>query len=158
MLAIGWPLMLAGAADAHGEAPVSSFCPWMRPTFGDSRVTALYMTLTNAGAADDALVAVATPVAARAEIHVSQISNGIVSMRAAIQIELPGIKPSATAGLITKLEPGSAHVMLTGLTRRLTIGERIDVTLQYRLQPPETVQAVVAMEEPPECHADPYRF
>jgi periplasmic copper chaperone A len=150
-VAIGWPLVLAGITQAHGGGPVGAHCLWMRPSIGDNSVTALYMTLNNAGAADDALLAVSTPVAARADFHLSLVSDNIVSMKHVGQVPIPH-------NAAPELAPGSTHVMLMGLTRRLTLGERIDVTLQYKQQPPETVQAVVAVAKPLECSGDPITF
>lgn len=99
---------------------------WARPTVGDLRVSAAYMTVANAGGEDDRLKAARTPRAKRVELHVTQMSDdGVMKMRP-IKDGLP-----VPAGGTAILEPGGAHVMLMGLDGALAEGEDLPLTLEF---------------------------
>jgi copper(I)-binding protein len=83
---------------------------------------AVFMTIENRGHADR-IVAAATPVAKRAELHTHVMENGIARMRpVAGGIELP------EHGTVT-LARGGLHVMLLGLPAPLAEGQRFPLTL-----------------------------
>jgi copper(I)-binding protein len=71
-----------------------------------------------------ALVAVSTPLTARAEIHEMSIEAGVMKMRAIAKIDLP-------AGRTVELKPGGYHVMLMNLDRPLHAGETVPITLVF---------------------------
>jgi periplasmic copper chaperone A len=88
------------------------------------RTGVVYLTITDAGAADR-LTGVASPVAARVDLHESFIDNGVSKMRdvAALPVE-PG-KP-------VMLAPGGYHIMLTGLKQTLKQGDTFPLTLSFQ--------------------------
>ena len=55
--------------------------PWSRATPGKARSGVIYLTISNRGDAPDKLVSISTPVAKRAEIHRSQMKDGMMTMR-----------------------------------------------------------------------------
>ncbi|GFO81406.1 MAG: hypothetical protein A49_10330 [Methyloceanibacter sp.] len=99
---------LAVWAQDRSEIAISG--AWARPTIGEGRVTAAYMTIGNAGSADDVLAGVTSPQAARVEIHETKMTDdGVMTMRPlASGLAVP-------AGGSVSLKPGGAHVMVMGL-------------------------------------------
>lgn len=90
-----------------------------------ARAAAGYMTLVNGGDAEDRLtgVSVATE-GAQAEIHRSEMRDGVMRMLPVQSVEIP-------AGGETVLAPGGYHVMITGLPSGPAEGDRIDATLTF---------------------------
>jgi copper(I)-binding protein len=91
------------------------------------RASAAYMTLVNAGDADDRLIAAEAPFAARVELHTHLMEDGVAKMR-----EVEGGIP-VPAGESVTLEPGGLHVMLMGLSAPLAEGETAPLTLRVRI-------------------------
>jgi periplasmic copper chaperone A len=147
VLAAGVFLASAGAGWADGLVKAAS--AWVRPTIGQVNATALYLTLSNNSDTPDALVAITSPVAARSELHVTEHKNpGIVTMRKLDELALP-------AQTIVSLEPKSVHVMLLGLTGPLRVGDHVPVTLHFKTEPEQTIDATVSMA-PPEAITTPF--
>lgn len=90
------------------------------PTGG---VGGFYVTIVNTGATDR-LIAVASPVAGKAELHESMAEDGIIKMRGVTSLAIP-------ANGTVRLMPGGYHVMLFGLTQPLVEGQSIPVTLVF---------------------------
>lgn len=102
--------------------PIAVDHPWARASAG--KTGAIYMSIKNAGPADDRLVAVASPVADHAQLHIEINDNGVMKMRPLPAIEVKA-KGEAT------LKPGGMHVMLIGLTHPLKEGESFPLTLTF---------------------------
>jgi len=88
-------------------------------------VGAIYFSVKNTGSAADRLLSVSTPVAAKVELHESQLENGVMKMRAVTSVECP-------AGATVKATPGGLHVMLLGLAAPLAAGSDLNVSLHFR--------------------------
>lgn len=121
---------------------------WARTSPAVATAGALYLTITNGGEADDALVGVTVDpsVAAKAELHETVAasmedtssstamgggtSNGtggsgeMMEMRPVDRIPVP-------AGGSVALEPGGYHIMLLDLAEPLQVGATIEVTLTF---------------------------
>jgi copper(I)-binding protein len=97
--------------------------PWTRPAAQGGNAAG-YLTIANAGPAD-VLLAVETPVA-RASLHRSSMQAGMSTMR-----DMASGLP-APARQTVVLAPGGDHIMLAGLTRPLTAGQKIPVTLVFQ--------------------------
>lgn len=95
---------------------------WARASV--TKTGAVYMTIKNTGGSDDRLVAVATPVADRAQLHIEIDDNGIMRMRPLSAID---VKANSTV----TLAPGGMHVMLIGLKQRLKEGQSFPMTLTF---------------------------
>jgi copper(I)-binding protein len=116
-------LLVLGTATAQAEtATVQIDHPWSRASAG--KTGAVYMTIKNGGAADDKLVAAASPVAGKVELHIEIMDNGVMKMR-----PLPAIDVKANGE--TMLKPGGMHVMLIGLKHPLKQGESFPLTLTF---------------------------
>lgn len=99
---------------------------WVRAAAADRTMSAGYVALCNAGAADDALVSATSPAAAAVEIHESmKDSAGVSTMRQMPDIALP-------RGAWVRFAPGGKHLMLIGLNGPLTEGQMGTVTLTFR--------------------------
>jgi copper(I)-binding protein len=92
-----------------------------------------FVTVANTGAADR-LTGVASPDAAKAELHESLTDNGVMKMRPVSGIDVP-------AGATVKLAPGGYHIMLIGLKHALVAGEAIQLTLIFAKAGPVTTTA-----------------
>jgi copper(I)-binding protein len=95
-----------------------------------------YLTLRNTGTRSDALLAVDTPVAAQAQLHVHQTVGGMMRMRRVDVVEL-------APGETVRMAPGGLHLMLLGLEAPLRRGARFVVTLHFREAPSLEVQVRV---------------
>jgi copper(I)-binding protein/predicted aconitase with swiveling domain len=125
---IAFPAAIAVAACVQSGAVladgVSISDGWARASIGEGANSAAYMTLSVEGETPDRLVAAATPLAARAELHNHIMEDGVARMRPVEAIE---VKP----GEPTVLEPGGLHVMLMGLKEQLEPGDELPLTLTF---------------------------
>ena len=129
-------LLLAGGAAAQ-TASVAVTDAWARATPGKAENGAAYLTLESPTA--DRLIAVSTPVAKKAELHLMTTEGGVMRMRSPTAIDLPAGKP-------VTLKPGAMHIMLTGLTQPLRPGESFPLTLTF--EKAGTREVTVAVEKP----------
>ena len=108
--AVGFALL---ASDASALFIVNQ--PWVRPA-RKARTTSAYMNLTSTDGA--------TLLAARSESALH------VSLRSTHSTAAAGLPLAAKSEIA--LAPGHDHLRLTGLTRALKIGDRINITLIVR--------------------------
>ncbi|MDJ1159825.1 copper chaperone PCu(A)C [Chelatococcus sp. SYSU_G07232] len=117
----------AGAALAHdfraGALTIDQ--PWSRATPAGAQVAGGFMTIRNAGPAEDRLIGGASEIAGRLEIHEMGVVDGVMRMRPVEQGL--AIKP----GEAVELKPGSYHIMFFELKRQLKQGERFKGELQF---------------------------
>ncbi len=123
------PLLLAIASTVQaceavtlGDLTVKN--AWSRATVGIKRPGVFYAEITNAGATDDALVGIETPVANMAMLHQTVVSDGVASMSHVMAIPV-------AAGQTAKLEPGGHHGMLMGLNTALNEGDTVTIKLAF---------------------------
>jgi copper(I)-binding protein len=114
--------LVVGACASPTSVSVSDV--WVRPAPAGGE-TAAYLTVTNGGGKDDVLVGVSTPDAQTAGLHqTSTDASGMTGMAHTDAIVIP-------AGGTVELKAGGYHVMLTGVTRDLTIGGSIKLVLTF---------------------------
>jgi copper(I)-binding protein len=117
---------------------------YVRSSTPSSVTGAAFFMLMNHGSTDDRLVAVASDVASRVEIHTHlEDANGVMRM---IEVE-DGIP--VAAGQMHALKRGGDHIMFMGLTEPLVQGEEITVTLIFEQAGEVTVQIPVDHERKP---------
>lgn len=127
---------LPSALPAHGHGDALEVVePWARASLA-GRNSAAYMTIVNHGAAQDRLVAAASPIARVVELHTHRMDNGVMRMRPVEGIEVNVGEPAV-------LRPGGLHVMLIGLTRDLKAGETVPLTLRFETAGERTVEVPV---------------
>lgn len=108
---------------------------WSRPTPPGTEVGVAYFVINNQGG-NDRLVGASSPVAKRAELHVSQMEGGIMRMKHLDAVEVK-------SGVPTSFEPSGRHVMLTGLKRPLKEGDAFPLVLNFANAGPVKVQVHV---------------
>ena len=137
-------LGLLGATGAVAQdAPIRLEKPWVRraPVMPDAKPGAEsnaggYVTILNRGTSPDALVGASADVAARVELHETRNMSGMMMMEPVAKVEVaPGAR--------VELRPGSYHLMLIGLTRALTPGQTVDLTLRFERAGALTTRATV---------------
>ena len=92
-----------------------------------ARSAAAYFTILNSGPDDDRLVAAATDIAARVELHTHvETADGVMQMRPAPDgFEVP-------AGEVRILARGGDHVMVMGLLAVPAPGETVELVLSFK--------------------------
>jgi periplasmic copper chaperone A len=99
---------------------------WARPTIGEGRMTAAYMTIANSGAEDDVLKGARSPKAKAVELHQTTMTDdGVMQMRP-VEDGLP-----IAAGKTLTLSPGGDHLMIMGLDEALAEGGELPLTLDF---------------------------
>lgn len=93
---------------------------WARATAPGQKTAGAYMELVSN--ADAFLIAVASPLAGKAELHNMSMDAGVMRMRPAQKIDLPAQK-------MVKLAPGGLHVMLLDIKQPLKEGDKVPLTL-----------------------------
>jgi copper(I)-binding protein len=123
---------------------------WARPTGGQSRISAAYMTIANKGDAGDMLKSARTPKAEAVELHqTTMTAAGVMQMRK-VEDGLP-----VEAGGSLALKPGGAHFMLLGLEDALEAGEELILTLEFAKAGAVEVVVPVSANAPATSGASP---
>lgn len=131
---LGAALALAPASLSFAESPKPAAVQvagltlsdaFTRATLPGAPVAGGFVTIANAGSADDRLIGGKADFATEVQVHEMALQGDVMKMR-----ELPDGLP-IPAGQTVVLKPGSYHVMFMGLTRPLTEGETVDVTLTF---------------------------
>ncbi len=124
LLAALFTVALGAVAQADGHGGIHATAPWSRATGKLAHSAVVYVTLENTGNASDRLVAAATPVAGRAELHTHIHDGNVMRMRQVKSIE---VGPHAKV----RLQPGGLHVMLLDLKGPLKKGSHFPLTLRF---------------------------
>jgi hypothetical protein len=115
-------LLFAGASHAQSIVIDKAVA---RATVGKMPNGAAFLQIENKGA-DDALLSASSAAAAKVEIHTMSMDGNVMKMRALDQLELK-------AGQKVEMKPGSGvHIMLMGLKKPLTVGDKFQLTLNFR--------------------------
>ena len=92
--------------------------PWTRATPPGAKVGGGYLTLSNEGDATDRILGGTSAAAGRVEIHLMEMTDGIMKMRPVIG----GVE----------IAPGGYHLMLMELAQPIADGDRIPLTLEFQ--------------------------
>ena len=111
-------VLLVTACAAHAEVKVTS--AWIRPTVPGQSVAGAYLNIESSTAAS--LVGAQSPAAKSVEVHEMSMVDNVMKMRGVKRLELP-------AGKTVELKPGGYHLMLIDITRPLTAGSEVPITL-----------------------------
>ena len=114
-----WMAVLAPAALA-GDIVLSD--AWVRALPPVQKVTAGYLTVTNAGNAAVTITGGSAELAGALEIHTTREVNGMMRMEPLPELVVP-------AGGSVALSPGGTHLMLLGLERMPAPGESVKLCL-----------------------------
>lgn len=118
-LAVAAFLLLAGAAQAQG---VTVHDAWVREPMGGRNVTGAFAIVENPTATPRSIVAASSDVSDKVELHEMKNDGGKMSMSMVKKVDVPA------KGKL-ELKPGSFHVMLFDVKKKLTDGEKIKLTL-----------------------------
>lgn len=136
--------LLGLAAAARAEGPITVKDPHARASIGQQKTSTAYMTIeTTAG--PDRLVAAASPVAGKVELHTHLHEGGVMKMRQVEAIEIAPGKPAV-------LETGGYHLMLFDLKQPLKAGEQVPLTLTFEKAGKVEVQVPVRPLRPGHQH------
>ncbi len=119
-------ITLAGCGGPSAPSSIEVSEAWSPETPPGVSVAAGYMTIRNGTAADDAIIAMESPVAAGVETHAMTMEDGMMRMRKIGNLEVP-------AGETVELKPGETHLMLIGLQDPLVAGARYPLTLTFKV-------------------------
>ena len=97
---------------------------WARATPPGAEIAAGYMTIRNKSSSPDHLIRVASPLAARVEMHVHIHDGDVMRMRQVKGYDIP-----ASGSL--ELKSGGAHLMFVDIKQPFKEGEKIPVTLRF---------------------------
>lgn len=119
-------LGLAFSAVAAAPSTITIDQAWVRATPPNAAVAGGFLRVTNAGAADDALLSAGTDAAERVEIHEMKMRGEMMEMRQLTGgLDIP-------AGNTVELKPGGYHLMLIKPKRPLAEGQSVTLTLRFR--------------------------
>lgn len=119
-------IALAGTfAGCSGGGAPSVTDAWIRVPMNATGPAGGFLSIANPGSSADALVGASSDAAAAVEIHETTMADdGTMGMAPIDRIELP-------AGGSVELKPGGTHLMLIGLAKPLTAGEKVTITLLF---------------------------
>ncbi len=125
ILSIAAALALPGLAFAHDYKAegLEIGHPMAYETAATAKAGGGYMTITNTGDTDDALIGVRADFP-KVMVHKTEETDGIARMMHVDRIDIP-------AGETVELAPGGYHVMFMGLSDPLEAGESFPATLVF---------------------------
>ena len=115
-------LSLLGLSLSATEIEISN--AYIKQTPPNSKNTAIFLTLTNKGAKEIALINAQSDLSDKIELHTHIHKDKKMSM---IQIPKITIKPNST----TELKPGSYHIMLFDLKNSVNADTKASLTLYF---------------------------
>lgn len=116
-------LLLATSSLAGAQTPtVTVHDAWVREPMGGRNMTGAFAIVENSGATPRAVVAASSDVSDTVELHEMKNENGMMRMSPVKQFDIPA------RGRL-ELKPGSFHVMLFDMKKKLADGDRITLTL-----------------------------
>jgi len=131
VLAVG---LFAAAPAVAGELTVTG--AWARSSPPGAKMGAIYLVIDNGSTKSDRLLKLRTPVATSAEVHRTEVLDGIARMREVAVLHLD-------AGQRIEFKPGGHHVMLMGLKKPLVEGKTFELELVFEVAGPRKVKVVV---------------
>lgn len=97
---------------------------WARPTILADRPGAAYFTIRNDTEQADRLIRVASPLAARIELHLHKNDGGVMRMTRVADIPV-------AAHSTLQVKPGGYHLMIFGLTKKLRLEDDLPLTVTF---------------------------
>ncbi len=98
---------------------------WTRATPPNAKAGGGFVEIVNSGESADRLIAAASDVAGKVELHEMGVTDGVMKMRKLEDgIEIP-------AGETVTLKPGGLHIMFMGLNQSFEEGSTVPVTLTF---------------------------
>lgn len=118
-------ILLARSAASSSSGAVRLERAWARSTAPSATNGAVYLTIVNRSDATVRITGATVPASVAADAQVHHTSAGDSGMAGMKMVETVTVK----AGTTVRFAPGGYHVMITGLAKPLTEGERFPITL-----------------------------
>jgi len=136
ILAVGLLSLLAGACGG-GSGGVADL-ELSNAAIGEtsSSIAAMYLTVANRGAGDDALVGATCECAGEVTLHVTEEDGGLSKMVGTDRLELG-------ADSTVELQPAGSHLMLERLEAPLVAGDTVTVVVAFERSPQMTLEVPV---------------
>lgn len=115
-------LLVAGLGVVEAQAPLTASGAWVREPVPGRAVTAAFVVIENAGAADLQIVGATCDAAGTVEMHEMVRSGDMMKMAPVKSIVVPA------RGKV-ELRPGGLHLMLFELKKPLKEGDTVNLTL-----------------------------
>ena len=109
---------------------------WSRTTPPGVTVGVVYFTLKNDTGKSDRLLKISSPIAAKVQVHRTEIQDGMARMREVAVLHVD-------ANQSVEFAPNGMHVMLMGLKKPLVEGQKFQLDLLFEVAGPRKVQVVV---------------
>jgi copper(I)-binding protein len=109
---------------------------WSRSTPPGVTIGVAYFTLKNDTSRSDRLLKISSPIAEKAQVHRTEIQDGIARMREVAVLHVD-------AGQELRFEPNGMHVMLMGLKKPLVEGQTFELDLVFEVAGARKVKVVV---------------
>lgn len=120
--------MLATTVSCSGDTGLEISDAWGRPSPTVASTGAFFMTITNNGDEDDALINAGSPACGTVELHESYMNDeGAMAMQ-----PVEGGEIAIPAGGSAVLEQGGLHVMCIDKLEDFTEGAELELTLQFQ--------------------------
>jgi copper(I)-binding protein len=107
--------------------------------------SAAFMHLTNHDNQNLSLITATSDAAKNVELHTHTQDNGVMRMRQISEIKLPSEQK-------VTLQPGGMHIMLIGLTRNLSAGENVSLSLTFSDGSQQSLQIPIKDIMPMDSH------
>ncbi len=109
---------------------------WSRTTPPGVTVGVVYFALKNDTGKSDRLLKISSPIAAKVQVHRTEIQDGMARMREVAVLHVD-------ANQSVEFAPNGMHVMLMGLKKPLVEGQKFQLDLLFEVAGPRKVQVVV---------------
>ena len=97
---------------------------WVREPMGGRNMTGAFAVVENPGATAKAIVAASSDISDKVELHEMKNENGMMKMSPVKKMDVPA------KGKL-ELKPGSFHVMLFDVKKKISDGEKISLTFTF---------------------------
>ncbi|MBM3808458.1 MAG: copper chaperone PCu(A)C [Acidimicrobiia bacterium] len=115
-------MMLAGVATHAQTAAVTIRDAWVREPMGNRNMTGAFVVVENNTDKPLAIVAASSDISDKVELHEMKNEGGMMQMSPVSKISVP-------AHGKVELKPGSFHVMLFDMKKKVADGDKIKLTL-----------------------------
>lgn len=117
-------LLLAASSLAGAQTTVTVHDAWVREPMGGRNMTGAFAIVENSGATPRTVVAASSDVSDKVELHEMKNEGGKMSMSPVKKMDVPA------KGKL-ELKPGSFHVMLFDVKKKIADGEKISLTFTF---------------------------
>ena len=109
---------------------------WSRTTPPGVTVGVVYFTLKNDTGKSDRLLKISSPIAAKVQVHRTEIQDGMARMREVAVLHVD-------ANQTVEFAPNGMHVMLMGLSKPLVEGQKFELEFLFEVAGPRKIQVAV---------------